>query len=222
MKVRIQKSKALQRGFTLVEMIGVLAIVAILGSLLMPRVFNAINRAKINSSAMVLNTMKAAVTEAYSEKGQFTLADGSAVTVANLPLDYDADVLLPKQYINQQFSCRIGVDDSSKEHQILMAKPAAGSVDGVSVAWDLDGDQTGADSDGDGSPDQFNDIATHQFAVYAYIPNVSIKDAIDLSNVVDGSDLSVADETASDAIGRVIYAAPAGGTTDVMVYLVSR
>ncbi len=222
MKIHTQTPRKHRSGFTLVEMIGVLAIVAILGSLLLPRVFNAINRAKINSSAMVLNTMKAAVTEAYSEKGQFTLANGSAVLPANLPLDYDADVLLPRQFVNQEFSSRIGVDDADSEHQIILAAPDAGAVDGIAVAWDLDGDATGSDSDGDGTPDQFNDIATHQFAVYAYIPNVSIKDAIDLSNTVDGTDLSVANEASGDALGRVIYAAPAGGTTDIMVYLVSR
>jgi hypothetical protein len=137
-------------------------------------------------------------------------------------LDYDADVLLPRQFVNQEFSSRIGVDDADSEHQIILAAPDAGAVDGIAVAWDLDGDATGSDSDGDGTPDQFNDIATHQFAVYAYIPNVSIKDAIDLSNTVDGTDLSVANEANGDALGRVIYAAPAGGTTDIMVYLVSR
>ena len=39
-------------GFTLIEMIGVLAVIAILAALLIPKVFEAINNSRINNAAV--------------------------------------------------------------------------------------------------------------------------------------------------------------------------
>jgi prepilin-type N-terminal cleavage/methylation domain-containing protein len=56
-----------QRGFTLIEMIGVLAVIAILASLLVPKVFGAIRDAQINGTALSVATIKTAVVDHYGK-----------------------------------------------------------------------------------------------------------------------------------------------------------
>src|SRR5215470_16307586 len=48
MKTQIQPTPR-SRGFTLIEMIGVLAVIAILAALLVPKIFEAINNARVNN-----------------------------------------------------------------------------------------------------------------------------------------------------------------------------
>jgi len=205
MKIKVSSKSVSNAGFTLVEMIGVLAIVAILASLLVPKVFNAINRAKINSTAMVLNTVKAAVTEAYGERGQFTLVDGSILDASAAPfasgiLDYDANVLVPGDYMTQEFTCKVGVEDGTDVHAVLLA------AGGTATSFDLDGDGVTTDVDAD------------QWVVWASIPNVSARDARELSLTVDGPDLTAA-LNVNDTEGRVLY----DTTTEVVqVYITSR
>jgi prepilin-type N-terminal cleavage/methylation domain-containing protein len=61
----VQKRKA--QAFTLIEMIGVLAVIAILAALLIPKVFEAINNSRINNAAVSYNTVKAALSDHYAK-----------------------------------------------------------------------------------------------------------------------------------------------------------
>ena len=49
------------KGFTLIEMIGVLAVIAILAALLIPKVFSAINSARVNGVCVNTETVKTAI-----------------------------------------------------------------------------------------------------------------------------------------------------------------
>lgn len=227
MKIRISQTRH-NAGFSLVEMIGVLAIVAILASLLVPRVFNAINRAKINSSVLTVNTIKSSVIEAYSETGSFTDAGGGALDPTDLTNvnPFDDKVLLVRQLIGKPFNVKIGVETVGNEHEILLAVPTAGAVTGTSVGWDVDGSGP-VDHDADPSTPDIapNDVETSQYVVYAKIPNVASQDALAFSRSMDGEDLSAtdSDSTTEDLEGSVKYAAPgADGVTDIFVYLASR
>lgn len=228
MKIHINKTHR-NSGFSLVEMIGVLAIVAILASLLVPRVFAAINRAKINSSVLTVNTIKSAVIEAYSETGSFTDAAGNALDPSDLSnvTPFDDTVLLAAQLIDKPFNVKIGVEEAgANEHEVLIALPDAGQVTGTSVGFDFDGNGV-IDHDADPlTPDvPGNDVENDQYVVYARIPNVSSQDALDFSRALDGGALSAADSASAtaDILGRVKYAAPgADGVTDVLVYIASR
>src|ERR1044071_4050175 len=55
------------QGFTLIEMIGVLAVIAILAAVLVPKVFEAINNAKVNNAAMSCQTVKTAIIDHYAK-----------------------------------------------------------------------------------------------------------------------------------------------------------
>src|SRR2546426_12807677 len=74
MKVYSAKTNEGSRGasaFTLIEMIGVLAVIAILAAMLIPRVFEAINSARINNAAVSCETIKTAAADHYGKYGRF-------------------------------------------------------------------------------------------------------------------------------------------------------
>src|SRR6476646_10815287 len=102
------------RAFSLIELIGVLMVVAILASLLVPRVFNAIHNAAINQTASSLNTLKTACVGHYA-KFTCLATDGSVNPPAAILLDgSDArsaqfdKVLLWESFLDSIFSPKIG------------------------------------------------------------------------------------------------------------------
>lgn len=86
-------------GFTLIEMIGVLAIIAILVAAVAPRIFEAINDSKITSATSTIKTLESAVAKYYSDVGTLlplnaagapTASNGNAagvMTAYSLPYD---------------------------------------------------------------------------------------------------------------------------------------
>ena len=67
------KSTKTQRGFTLIEMIGVLAIIAILVGAVAPRIFEAIEDSKITSSSSLVKSLQSSVSKYYSDIFQIYL-----------------------------------------------------------------------------------------------------------------------------------------------------
>ena len=72
MKLKISTSK----GFSLIVMIGVLAIIGILASVVAPKVFDAIRDAKITGAVGVLQTIKSSCTD-YARKYNLFPEDGT-------------------------------------------------------------------------------------------------------------------------------------------------
>ena len=60
-----------QRGFTLMEMIGVMAVIAILVSVATPMIFDAIRNAKVTAFVEDVNMIKGAVAQYYEDTGDF-------------------------------------------------------------------------------------------------------------------------------------------------------
>src|SRR5437773_4280910 len=81
MKTQIQLSPR-SRGFTLIEMIGVLAVIAILAALLIPKVFEAINNSRINNAVVSYNTVKAACMDHYAKFGGMDRTTGGTAVPA--------------------------------------------------------------------------------------------------------------------------------------------
>ena len=74
-----------QQGFTLIEMIGVLAVIAILAALILPKVFDVMAESKVNVLVTAVKTYEKAVARYYADIGSI------------LPLDVDG---IPKKQVN--------------------------------------------------------------------------------------------------------------------------
>jgi general secretion pathway protein G len=69
--------RSITKGFTLVELLVVLAILALLLTLAVPRYFNSINKAKDATLKQDLNTLRESIDKFYADNGQYpkTLED---------------------------------------------------------------------------------------------------------------------------------------------------
>lgn len=212
------RSTQTQHGFTLVEMIGVLAVIAILASLLVPRVFQAIGDSKINNAASTCNSVKSAINEYYGKFGVLGDASGASLGLANNAIseDWDLSTLVAGGFMEKPFAVKVGngaigsANTGSRLRVInisdnVAATPiAAAAADLAAGAYDLDGD-------GD------NDV-TGQLVVEAVIMQAEEQDAKELNDRIDGTTLGAA-LGAADEKGRVKYTVAAAGKVDVRIYL---
>jgi prepilin-type N-terminal cleavage/methylation domain-containing protein len=217
MKLKQNRTRT-RAAFTLIEMIGVLAVIAILAALLIPKVFAAINSAKISNTSTSINTVKTAAIDHYAKFGSLNV-DGTTTppTALTLPvLQYD-QVLLSEGFLDKLFQVKIGdgiISNANTRVQLVAA--TTGAADGLGSRYDLDGNTgNGVASDG-------NDT-TGSYVLEAVITAVAVEDARDLNRIMDGTDGSLGElGTGEDIAGRVTYAVPTGGFADVFVYLTHR
>lgn len=202
--------------FTLIEMIGVLAVIAILAALLIPKVFQAITEAKINTVPVGAATCKTGTVDHYAKWGALNVigVPDTSVTpntpttpITSLPhVDYDTTVLMREGFLDKPFAPRVG---TAADVQLVACVANTVTVDGAtSGAYNLDGVGT------------VNDVLGSH-VVEAVIQGVPIADAQAISARIDGAALSQAEgATTADIVGRVMYAA--GATTTVYIYLTHR
>src|SRR5271155_5112005 len=105
MKIALNQTKSSKRAFTLIEMIGVLAVIAILAGLLVPKIFNAINNARINSTAESIATVKTAIADHYAKYG--TLLSSNGTTITTLPQANFDQILLTEGFLDKAFASQL-------------------------------------------------------------------------------------------------------------------
>lgn len=202
-------------GFTLLEIIGVVALIAILAAVLAPRVTSVIGRGKVNSTVQSLAGLKTATMDYIAANSALPIRAGKGNNdAANVDGRFDVD-LRSGGFIEKLFSCPIGsqvVDGSLAGRTHLRALNAVVSKsvgspkpDNAGSNFNLDRDTTTAD---------FN---KGQVVVSAYIPGVPLADAVALNKQLDG-DLNTT--TKADVLGRCIYSTPdSSGRVTVSVYI---
>ena len=212
--MKVQNRTPKTRAFTLIEMIGVLAVIAILAALLIPKIFEAINNARVNNAAISCQTVKTAIADHYAKYGSIPV-DGSGATPLPLTVpfvQYDK-VLLKEGFLDKPFAVKIGDGTTNTIVQLVPAVATNTAAGPGTGAYNLDGDTTTT----------FPNDAPGSVVVEAVIVGVTANDAKDFNDRVDGPSLGAA-LTVADNLGRVVYAAyPAGTATNaVYVYLTHR
>ena len=197
-----------QRGFTMIEMIGVLSVISILAALIVPRVFSVITSAKVGSAGLAVNGIKSASLMYYGKYGKF--GDVGGTTITNLPfLNYDSAVLMREGFLEKPLSAPVGLSSSV---QLVAAVSTATAASGTNSAYNLDGNSTNPNDAG---------IASAVLQVVFY--GVTLIEARDLNRSIDGDASILAEDTAGhDILGRVKYDFGSAQTGDVYCYVAHR
>jgi prepilin-type N-terminal cleavage/methylation domain-containing protein len=209
--------------FSLIEMIGVLAIIAILASVVLPKVFSAITSARVTNTILALNTVKTGITEFTAKYGSSPLATGNA------RID---DLLITAGFMNERFTAKIGAQtDPTANRGATWSQTgevwtsSGGSSQGIAARVQANTSNISSPSTAAGRNfrlDGITNLPAGSRVVYAVIYNVPGKEAQDMSIRLDGNGRSAANITSADTEGKVVYNTPNGttGLTTVYVYVV--
>ena len=182
MKTSIKQNSA----FTLIEMIGVLAIIGILAAVVAPRVIESIRDAKVTSAVASVSAAKTAAIGYYQRYDNFPL-DEDLVTVLDYksdptnpvaytpavgPLDF-GDVLVRQSQLLEQEKAPIGRPDASAAHAIGCA----------AVGGQLIGGETYT---GTSDTFRFKSSGSATRIVYYFMPNLTLQEASALAAKVNG------------------------------------
>lgn len=206
--MKTNKQIKVNKGFTLVEMIGVLAVIAILAGMLIPKIFEAIKNSRINSTLEAYNTLVAAVNDHVGKWGKFCDPGGTNITsISSTYAQYfDSKVLFPEGRITAPAYAKIRVGEGTTTTETLVELVKGASTTTGAGGYDLDGDGT-------------IDTANAAWVAELKIKDVSAEDARELSIRLDGLPYSATNLTSEDGKGRVAYAAPTDGKTTVYIYI---
>lgn len=186
-------------GFTLVEMIGVMAVIAILASVATPRIIDSIEDAKISSFIQETKTLEGAVAKFYADTGKWPDFD----------TNYDKSSNPHYYQLTYNAADASGTTISGWQGPYVETIPNNPFTEGARVGlYDTDDSNYTCDVDGDGSPDgMFMSLR---------VDGVTDKVAEKISNILDGDGGSTSWKTT----GRVKRY---GGThTSILIVCLSR
>ena len=172
--------------FTLIEMIGVLAIIGILAAVVAPRVIESIRDAKVTSAVASVSAAKTAAIGYYQRYDNFPL-DEDLTQVLDYksdptnPSDYTppvgdldfGDVLVRQSQLLEQEKAPIGRPDTDAVHAIGCS-PVGGNLIG------------GATYTGTTSTFRFKSSGSATRIVYYFMPNLTLQEASALAAKVNG------------------------------------
>lgn len=190
-----------ERAFTLVEIIGVLAIISIIVGLLLPPIFRFVDNANVSSVTHTVRASKAAVWEWYVENKSFPATD---------------IVLVGAGLLDRPIEPKVGADslgDGFMRNVTATDEDLAVSADGVTgTNFDLSGDGATTQEVPAGSG-----LVVLELDMVTQANAEALNEAIDGPNLGDDSDSTAGDGV--DEIGAVIYDGTGGFPTTVFIYL---
>ncbi len=193
-----------RRGFTLIEMVGVLAVIAILAALLIPKIFAAINESRLNNAVTSYNSVKSAAMMYFGKYGLFGGVGGgplAATTVTN----WDSTVLLTEGLVEKPFLTKVGTNNYVEVLPV-----------GASGAFSAAADDGKFSLDGNGT----NNTAPGLVVVEAVFQGVAQDDALELAKRIDGPYFpGSATNSYQHFYGRVKFDLSSGGAGPVYVYI---
>lgn len=189
--------------FTLIEMIGVLAIIGILAAVVAPRVIESIRDAKVTSAVASVSAAKTAAIGYYQRYDNFPL---DTETVATGVLDYKSDPTNPTAYTPPVGALDFG-DVLVRQAQLLEQEKApigrpneivTHAIGCATVGTALIG---GATYTGDIASMRFKSAGFGTRIVYYFMPNLTLQEAAALASKVNGPFTSdaVSDQAFVDA-----------------------
>ena len=182
MKTSVKQNSA----FTLIEMIGVLAIIGILAAVVAPRVIESIRDAKVTSAVASVSAAKTAAIGYYQRYDNFPL-DEDLATV----LDYKSDPVNPVPYTPAVGDLDFG-DVLVRQSQLLeqekapIGRPDTQAVHAIgcsAVGGTLIG---GATYTGTTATFRFKSSGSATRIVYYFMPNLTLQEAAALAAKVNG------------------------------------
>jgi type II secretory pathway pseudopilin PulG len=204
--------------FTLIEIIGVVAVIAILAAVLTPRVVSVIARGKVNATAQSLGSLKSATADYIGKNGSLPQRAGTGATNAAVAAGrFDADLIVGG-FTEKLFSCSVG--NQLFDGSVLTGRTHVRSVAAVNAAAvvvpNADGSLNGGSNFNLDRDTSTADFTAGQTVVVAFIPGVALGDAVALNKILDGDDNT---GTGADTTGRCMYSDGTSGTVTVYVYI---
>ena len=215
------------QGFTLVEMIGVLAIIAILMALLLPKVFQLIASSNARSLAAAVRTYETSVIGYFADTGSLyplnvtgvptAEAGGGSTTAISLGARLTLDMSDPLNtganqwprfrgpYVEKFNSANVPGFGATILMPTAPAIALATATTGTNIGWDLKGD--------DGN----SDLATGAQVAYLQITGVTVGDAEEIDGIIDSG--IGATQAERQLRGRVKYDT---ATSQLFIYLAHR
>jgi len=180
------KNTPKQAGFTLIEMIGVLAIIGILSAAVAPKVIEAIRDAKVTSAISSVNAARTATLQYYAKYDRVP-TDAQVVTMstpstagASPTMNTFGDLLTDQEQTLDGVTLPIGDETSSLSYAIGCS--AVGSTTTMDA-----GGASNTDYKGNGTGFTFKSAGTTAGRIiYYYIPQLTLQEAASLAAKING------------------------------------
>jgi len=173
-----QKKSFSKQGFTLIEMIGVLAIIGILSAAVAPKVIEAIRDAKVTSAISSINAARSATLQYYAKYDRIP-TDADVVALATTGVNNFGDLLTVQEQTLDGVALPIGDESGGLTFEIGCDMPGA-TLDAGGGAATLPATlvATGFSFKSAGT--------TASRIIYFYIPRLSLQEAGSLASKING------------------------------------